>query len=92
MQERGKVAYDVHMIFIATYTIAIDCLLVTCTLSTVYTSAIGTKIFSHVTGTGSHDSSAATADSETQHGASEESNQKGGSQGGGTDQESVSAG
>ena len=58
----------------------------------VYTSAIGKINFSHVTGTGSHDSSAAIADSEKQDGASEEIKQKGGSQGGGTDQESVSAG
>ena len=67
MQERGKIAYDVHMIFIATYTIAIDCLLVTCTLFTMFTRRL--LVRSHVTGTGSHDSLAAIADSEKQDGA-----------------------
>ena len=45
MQERGKVADDVHMIFIATYTIAIDCLLVTCTLFTMFTRRLLVRIF-----------------------------------------------
>ena len=61
-----RCAYDLYCHLYDSYWLPIGNLYA---IHDVYTSAIGKKKFSHVTGTGSHDSSAAIADSEKQDGA-----------------------